>query len=122
MKQGHLLDAVLGTIVHDHWKPYFKMSDVLHALCNAHPQALKDLASIYDEIVSEGFTFHNSKYPFAKPARGRQKRHKGHNLLIRFRDFKVAILRCLSDFSVPFTNNLAEQDIRMMKVKQKTQS
>ena len=155
-KRGHLLDGVLGTIVHDHWKPYFKMSDVLHALCNAHllqelkaleedheawafnmsallrtishlskadmaahPQALKDLAAIYDEIVREGFTFHNSKYPFAKPARGRQKRHKGHNLLIRFRDFKVPILRGLSDCSVLFTNNLAEQDIRMMKVKQK---
>ena len=90
--------------------------------CTQHPQALKGLAAIYDEIVSESFAFHNSKYPFAKPARGRQKRHKGHNLLIRFRDFKVAILRCLSDFSVPFTHNLAEQDIRMMKVKQKTQS
>ena len=81
-----------------------------------------DLADIYDDIVSKGFIFHNSKYPFLKPARGRQKRHKGHNLLIRFKDFKVAILRCLCDFSVPFKNNLAEQDIRMMKVKQKTQS
>ena len=75
--------------------PISKMSDVLHALCNAHLlrelKALEgdheawafnmsallrtishlcktDLADIYDDIMSEGFIFHNSKYPFLKPA------------------------------------------------------
>src|SRR3954464_3785575 len=28
--------AVMGIVVHDHWKPYYTMEGVLHALCNAH--------------------------------------------------------------------------------------
>ena len=50
----------------------------------------------------------------------RQKKQRpAHNLLIRFKTFKEATLRFLTDFAVPFTNNLAEQDLRMMKVKAK---
>src|SRR5439155_5839917 len=47
------------------------------------------------------------------------KRRKGHNLVLRLRDFKGCVLRFLEVQGVPFTNNQAEQDIRMMKVKQK---
>jgi transposase len=39
---------------------------------------------------------------------------------VRLRDFKPIVLPFLSDLSVPFTNNLDEQDVRMMKVKQET--
>ncbi|MEA2744712.1 MAG: transposase, partial [Acetobacteraceae bacterium] len=35
-KRGSLLANVTGIIVHDHWKPYYTMTGVLHALCNAH--------------------------------------------------------------------------------------
>lgn len=35
-KRGSLLANVSGTIVHDHWKPYYTMANVTHALCNAH--------------------------------------------------------------------------------------
>src|SRR3954469_11395627 len=28
--------AVVGIVVHDHWKPYYTMEGVLHDLCNAH--------------------------------------------------------------------------------------
>src|ERR1035437_6387697 len=34
-KRGSLLANVAGIIVHDHWKPYYTMQGVLHALCNA---------------------------------------------------------------------------------------
>ena len=43
----------------------------------------------------------------------------GHNLLLRLHARKQDVLRFLTDPSVPFTNNLAEQDARMMKVRQK---
>jgi transposase len=37
----------------------------------------------------------------------------GHNLLLRLRDYRDDVLRFIVDFPVPFTNNQAEQDLRM---------
>jgi Transposase IS66 family len=42
-----------------------------------------------------------------------------HNLLLRLSTGKRDVLRFLTDPSVPFTNNLAEQDGRMMRLRQK---
>jgi transposase len=64
-------------------------------------------------------SFHEKQTPLSSRQRGRKKRRPGHNLLIRLRDYKQDALRFLSDPDVPFTNNQAEQDIRMIKVKQK---
>jgi transposase len=35
-KRGAVPAITNGIVVHDHWKPYFKLEGVLHALCNAH--------------------------------------------------------------------------------------
>ena len=35
-RRGSLLEGLRGCLVHDHWKPYFTVRGVLHALCNAH--------------------------------------------------------------------------------------
>jgi len=43
----------------------------------------------------------------------------GHNLLLRLHDRKADVLRFTADLDVPFTNNQAEQDIRMMKLRMK---
>ncbi|SIR50597.1 transposase [Acidiphilium rubrum] len=51
--------------------------------------------------------------------RGRVPRRVGHNLLLRLSTRKPDVLRFLSNPAVPFTNNLAERDGRMMKLRQK---
>lgn len=153
-----------GVIVHDHWKPYYKLENVTHSLCNAHHlRELKALMEIekepwatkmfrllvmankavarakdkgatelperskrrillwYDGLIVRGMQFHDQQPPLIRQtgARGKPARRPGHNLLIRLRDFKDDVLRFIDNFAVPFTNNQAEQDIRMMKVKMK---
>ena len=51
--------------------------------------------------------------------RGRHKQSKAFNLLMRLRNYKDDVWRFMTDVGVPFTNNLAEQAIRMAKVRQK---
>lgn len=155
-KRGAIPQELTGIVVHDHFKPYYTLKDVTHALCGAHHlRELKGLEEIekepwaksmsrllklachqvnlgsvsvaraarlerlYECIVNKGIAFHEAQTPLKRGLRGRQKRRHGHNLAIRLRDYKDDALRFLSHANVPFTNNQAEQDIRMIKVKQK---
>ena len=164
-ERGSLLAGVVGIVVHDHWKPYYTMTDVLHGLCNAHhlrelkalieldhedwarkmqillrrtlPRHQSSPASVasrsnrdliarierrYDAIVAEGLAFHQAPAPVAQELqrRGANPRRVGHNLLLRLDQRQESdVLRFLHDPSVPFTNNQAETDARMMKLRQK---
>lgn len=51
--------------------------------------------------------------------RGRYKRTKGRNLVERLIKYQDAVLAFAFNEQVPFTNNLAERDIRPTKLKQK---
>jgi transposase len=148
-------------------KPYYTLTGVLHALCNAHHlRELKALVEIekedwarkmqgllrrachatnlvreqglplkpglialfercYDAILAEGLAFHEAQpalIPAAAKARrrGRPPRRVGHNLRLRLSTRKQDVLRFLTDPRVPFTNNLAERDGRMMKLRQRS--
>ena len=161
-KRGSLLAHVTGIVVHDHWKPYYTLTGVLHALCNAHHlRELKALVEIekedwarrmqrllrrachatnlsreqgvplkpglialiercYHAIVADGLALHEAQPALTKTKpRGRPPRRVGHNLLLRLSTRRQDVLRFLADPQVPFTNNLAERDGRMMKLRQK---
>ena len=82
------------------------------------PELAEWFEQTYNEILARG------TYELAPPRktpgkRGRAKKPKSANLherLVRHRD---AVLRCLRNPFVPFTNNQAERDIRMVKLRQK---
>src|SRR3954468_24069961 len=165
-KRGSLPANVTGIVVQYHWKPYYTMTGVRHALCNAHHlRELKALVEIeqedwarrmqrllrrachasnlarergvrlkpglialfergYDTILADGLAFHETQPPLVPAVgtgtrRGRPPRRVGHNLLLRLSTRKTDVLRCLTDPLVPFSNNLAERDGRMMKLRQK---
>ena len=76
------------------------------------------LQSLYEKWVSTGLKAHpEQQKPSGK--RGRIKQSKEHNLLKRLRDKREEVLRFMDDLGVPFDNNQAERDLRMIKVQQK---
>jgi transposase len=83
------------------------------------PAAVEGFVARYWEAVRAGLAFHRAMPRLEKCAKGRPKRRPGHNLLERLKTYKDGVLRFLYDFAVPFTNNLAEQALRMTKVKMK---
>jgi transposase len=82
-------------------------------------EVLLRIEKTYGQILAEGFEYHSLLPPLPKGKRGRQKQRDGKNLLDRLNEKRSCVLRFMYDFSVDFTNNLGEQDIRMVKLKQK---
>jgi hypothetical protein len=57
--------------------------------------------------------------PKVKEGKGRPKNTPGRNLLRRLQQYEDAVLAFALIEGIPFTNNLAERDLRPAKVKQK---
>lgn len=79
---------------------------------------LKPLLADYDRWISKGLETHPEVAKHAGK-RGRAKQSKERNLLVRMNDKRDEVLRFTQDLDVPFDNNQAERDLRMIKVQQK---
>lgn len=73
----------------------------------------------YGGIVLRGLIYHSNLAPLPQCKRGKIKQRPGKNLLDRLADHYEAVLRFVLDPLAPFSNNQAEQDVRMVKLKQK---
>lgn len=79
---------------------------------------LRELQGQYRRILQKGFRA-NPPPQGDSHRRGRKKKSKSRNLLERLRTHMREILAFAYDFNIPFDNNQAERDLRMMKVQQK---
>lgn len=53
-KRKSLLDGLTGIVVHDHWRPYYQLEGVEHALCNQHH--LRELKALIEHDKEEWAT------------------------------------------------------------------
>jgi transposase len=82
------------------------------------PWTLAGYRAAYEQIIVLG---HQQNPPGTIPTgkRGVIKQTPARNLLVRLDRDREQVLRFAHDFRVPFDNNLAERDLRMIKIQQK---
>lgn len=80
---------------------------------------ISSLSQQYDTILNNAGMKEPPELPTEPGKRGRKAKNKSSRLIETMQQKKNQTLRFLYDPNVPFDNNLAERDLRMLKVKQK---
>lgn len=81
------------------------------------PRQRAGFEAAFTRFLNEGLLANPPPAPTGK--RGRPKQTPARNVLVRLVKHRAAVLAFLHDFRVPFDNNQAERDLRMLKVKHK---
>ena len=128
---AHLLRECQGIAEHDGHEWATQMKELLQESwklaqssrqgCTALPKdVIEDIKDRYDDILESGKGEWEKDTVRAKSGpRGRKIKSKAANLGERLLIHKESIIRFLWDDHIPFDNNQAERDLRMVKVKQK---
>jgi transposase len=73
----------------------------------------------YQKLLKQGYIQNPPPEHPPQNKRGRPKQTPARNLLLRLDTNRKHVLAFMYDFAIPFDNNLAERDLRMIKLRQK---
>jgi len=83
-------------------------------------EEIKKYEALYNDIIVKGRAEISEKMPDCPRTKtGKPKNNAAVTLLEKLEKFNIETLSFMYDFKIPFDNNLAERDIRMVKLKQK---
>ena len=149
MDEIGILPVFTGTAIHDHWKSYYSYDQCAHGECNQHHlRALEylhedlgetwayemkclllrikthvDLCKLFgaDQLEQADIDEYERIYRTILTGADQSKDAKvePRRMAKRLSEYEQETLLFMLDFDVPFTNNLAERDIRMPKAKAK---
>lgn len=114
-EQGHIWATDLHVVLLDMKRAVDDAK--AHGLTAVPESARHGFEKRYTQAVTTGQQANPPSPPSGQ--RGRTKQSAAYNLLQRLTTYREAVLRFLHDFRVPFDNNLAERDLRMVKLRQK---
>jgi len=133
IEDNNVIPRYGGIIVHDCWASYLTYANCGHGLCGAH--LARELTFIvesngyrwavlmkkkrYRSILTRGAKALPALAGREEGQRGRIAKSDAQNLLERLQKYETAVLMFAKEAHVPFTNNQAERELRMGKVKQK---